>query len=138
MSKVKIWDKEVNSCSKCKYFYEDDDCNVACPYKDSINLNSNNNYENIHKDCPFLKPITKEVIESFGFEYLDCKSILLMFRKRLTDGNVYNLWLGNKFNNYTTTIFKDPSEQLIFKGVINNPEELRFILTSLGICSTHT
>ena len=68
MSKVKVWGKEVSCCRDCEYLEEALDgceniyryCNKGKYYLDDVDV--------LDKDCPFTKPITKEVIESFGGE----------------------------------------------------------------------
>lgn len=124
MSKVKVWGKEIDNCISCKY------CSA---YKPRCLFADLDLWEGgIHKDCPFSKPITDEIMESFGFKYQTNKFILKTYSGCI-NGTSWNIWLGDKFNNYITTIFKDPSEQLRFKGVINNPVELEFILKSIGV-----
>ena len=62
---MKVWGKEVNSCGTCPCANRD---MMDEPYCNILNIDGEFHYNTIHKDCPFSKPITSEVIESYGFK----------------------------------------------------------------------
>ena len=80
-----------------------------------------------HEDCPYSKPITKEVIESFGFK----QGLTWVNEHQRYDKGEYCIQI-TEIDTNILTIYKYMGPTL-FYGTINNPEELRFILTSLGI-----
>lgn len=135
---MKVWGKEVSCCNDCTYFYKDGDI-LECATDELKHLKSLDKVEYkmyAHEDCPFSKPITKEVIEKFGFIFRYNDFTFEVFNKTKDSISNYNLeydysshWCTiNTCNLDDTEIYSE-----IFKGEINNPEELRFILTSLGI-----
>ena len=122
-NKVKIWGKEVERCMLCLYYYGYEGCcNITGEHIDPI---SN---DNINSKCPFLKPISKEVIEGFGFvEQPKLNSNFAdVYRneKNLQIINYGNIILIDRYYEYESTLFK---------GTINNPIELEFILKSIGV-----
>ena len=124
---MKVWGKEVKYCKECNYCSEGNTCSYTGEYQQY-------SYEEIDKDCPFSKPITSEVIESYGFKFITNKYILPTYEK--VCGNMTQcIYLGQDFNGSVTTIFLKKGEEIVilFKGKINNPVELEFILKSLGI-----
>ena len=129
-NKVKIWGKEVERCFICTYYngYEGC-CNITGEYIDPI---SN---DNINNKCPFLKPITQEVIESFGFKYIKTHPGTTESYFELPNSE----W-GIDFDpdwNFKPFIriyeFGCDGDTTFFSGVINNPIELEFILKSVGV-----
>lgn len=113
---MKVWNKEVSCCEDCDYENKEFHC---CQIDYSI--------DNI-KDCPFNKPVTKEVIEGFGFleipklspKHCDIyrreDNLQIMVGKNIVEINTYYEY-----------------ESTLFKGTINNPVELEFILRSIGV-----
>src|SRR5574343_1030922 len=76
---MKVWGKEINSCNECIYIRSSygngyGDFSASCLlkpeylYKGCSNCWYDDTTSKIDKDCPFSKPITKEVIESFGIK----------------------------------------------------------------------
>ena len=132
---MKVFNEEISRCWKCSFFNHpvvNTTATPYCNYKGFIILEPNL----IHKDCPFNQEITKEVIEGFGFEYIgelpDAKYI----------GNykkgIYKLFTIGEMPRYITisTYLGDSEKMLncyLFNGIINNPEEFKFIITCLGI-----
>jgi hypothetical protein len=114
---MKVWGKEVKYCGGCNYYTGYEKCALLGePVKYP--------FEEIHIDCPFDTIITRKVIESFGFKFIikDQYYISALGDKGIT------LLIDNDL--YIQIII---DEHYLFQGTINNPEELRFILTSLGI-----
>ena len=133
---MKIFNKQVNCCNDCPMIDRSEDrftepkCNVE-RYADVSKKNTI-----ISKDCPFGKPVTKEVIEGFGFEYKVFKTFSY-FKNPL-----FLRWYENKEGVYLQLkpkneilIYKqqDEGKDILFQGEINNPEELEFILCSIGV-----
>lgn len=121
---MKVWNEDIEDCSDCPFQgvggMDTPICNIT--YKDIKS-------SEIHPDCPFNKPITKEDFEGFGFKF---------------DGKIFTL----KNDNYLIKVYLITEKHYIFiidgeyifpklKGdgyiTLNNPEELKFILTSLNI-----
>ena len=126
MEKVKVWGLEIDSCWKCYHHGYTDFDELCCSYTGTV-IKSD-----INEDCPFSKPVTGELIESYGF-------------KKHNNGGFYKdnyrLWL---LGDNTLLIYKDIEEtfedtcdvrKLVFgaKDVVNNPVELEFILKSIGV-----
>lgn len=146
-NKVRIWNQEVSNCSQCPLcisliILTTRDCYYCNDLK--VVMNGNDADSEIHKDCPFTKFITKEVIEGFGFKYTGGQMIangrqdyegifpilgLLHLSYKPTNKKIiikhpnYIRDGSGKFENYIN----------LFEGTINNPEELKFILKSLNI-----
>ena len=125
---MKVWNKEVNSCCEC-YHCDGDYCNITKEFL-------NNRSEIINNDCPFSKPITKDVIEEFGFtlNHATRKNAIYNIFK-----NEYSTFLYCGENNYfeisnchDVEIINNSRVEWTFKGVISNPIELEFILRSVG------
>ena len=127
-NKVKIWGKEVERCFICTYYngYEGC-CNITGEYIDPI---SN---DNINNKCPFLKPITKEVIEGFGFKYI--KPWISLGDGAIYVNNLYGLTHFYKTDSISIweSLQYNLEGDIYFNGKINNPIELEFILKSIGV-----
>ena len=124
---MKVWGKDINICSECR-MYSSDEYDSGC---NQLFKNFNikfNPYQGIDKECPFSKPITKEVIEGFGFKFIINKFILSTYTK-----DNYKIYLGNNFNGDITEIIDTSTDKRLFKGVINNPVEMEFLLKSIGV-----
>lgn len=138
---MKVFNEEVNYCQDCPFLNhvgmdgEDSYCNKL--HKDVME-------RSIDKDCPFNKPITKEVIEGFGFVNTKQYSDELVFQKNISDYEFYELslqednrviieyWSQEKL--VTKVLPKETWGCFnIFAGEINNPEELGFILHSIRV-----
>lgn len=126
---MKVFNEEVNCCQDCPFLNhigmdgEDSYCNKL--HKDITE-------RSIDKECPFNKPITKEVIEGFGFEIFNYRNIECF--------NLKNYLLFKFENNNFISIDKFPgiprhceSGNNCFRGTINNLIELEFILKSIGV-----
>lgn len=132
---MKVWGKEVNKCEDCEYAfinsYEDWEC-----AKEPLKWGTSVDKYSIHKDCPFSKPITPEVIESYGGEVAHImeafkEDILFWFKDKK-----YLVHIHNHDRIVPLLIITDTEKCCnidVFKGIINNPVELEFILKSLGI-----
>lgn len=107
---MKVWGKEVKYCRECNYCSDGNVCSYTGEYQQY-------SFEEIDKDCPFSKPITKEVIEKFGFKEFSKNC----YKNGGIELIVHEQYIGVDDGNYEVLYY------------ISNPEELRFILTSLGI-----
>ena len=134
-SKVKIWGKEINICGECLHFSYNDcgicDCNML--YKEfELELDPN---KNVSKYCPFLQPISKEVIESYGFKYIKTHPGTTESYFEFPDSE-WGLdfdpnWKGILY--IRIYVFGCDGDTTYFAGTINNPIELEFILKSVGV-----
>ena len=130
MEKVKVWGLEIDSCWKCYYHGHTDFDELCCSYTGTV-IKSD-----INEDCPFSKPITKEVIESFGGEVAYIpeaykEDILFWFNNKK-----YLVHIHNHDRIIPLLIITDTEKCCnmdVFKGTINNPIELEFILKSIGV-----
>ena len=145
---MKVWGKEVSCCNMCSYNYYDGligglRCNLE--NKPTVGDRDKNSVEPIYKDCPFSKPITSSVIESYGFFLIEKYPDELVFEKKDGDYCLYELSLQLEENKFCITQWAQgslvakvlPKEEWntfnLFCGILNNPVELEFILKSLGI-----
>ena len=123
---MKVWGKEVKYCKECNYC---SDGNICSYTGDELQFS----FEEIYKDCPFSKRITKEVIEGFGFKYI--KPWVTLEDGAIYENNLYGLTHFYKSN--TISIWESLQYNLegdiYFNGKINNPVELEFILKSIGV-----
>ena len=130
MEKVKVWGLEIDSCWKCYHHGHTDFDELCCSYTGTV-IKSD-----INEDCPFSKPITKEVIESFGGEVAYIpeaykEDILFWFNNKK-----YLVHIHNHDRIIPLLIITDTEKCCnmdVFKGTINNPIELEFILKSIGV-----
>ena len=127
MSKVKVWGKEIDNCISCKYCsaYE-----PRCLFAD-LDLWEGG----IHKDCPFSKPITKEIIESYGFEYIKTHPGTTEAYFELPDSE-WGIDFDPDWNSkpfIRIYEFGCDGDTTFFSGVLNNSIELEFILKSIGV-----
>ena len=140
---MKVLGKEVNSCDTCylSRLFEDSTSgtDIRCGWN---NLYIFDAYEHsyIHKDCPFSKPITSEVIESYGFKNCNftINSNFTKYSKSIDNISHWLLWYNIEENVYTIEkvvggMYLAPF--IKFVGKINNPVELEFILKSFGSVS---
>jgi hypothetical protein len=118
---MKILNKEVTTCLHCPcshpFIHEEYTCrcNLTTKLIDTT--------KGIDEECPFLQPITKEVIESFGFKQ--------SFRETYFELGDFQIYL-NIHPTHNITIYGEHSE-VVFEGTINNKIELEFILRSIGV-----
>ena len=130
---MKVFNEEVEDCCLCPYLgnysmNEEPYCKLDKKDIDDINV--------IPEHCPFNKPITKEVIEGFGFKFEGGK-----LRENFLDNFNFKdkirleYWYKNKsltIININRGIFEEYPD-VIFRGTINNQIELEFILRSIGV-----
>ncbi len=130
---MKVFNEKVEDCCLCPYLgsysmNEEPYCKLDKKDIDDINV--------IPEHCPFNKPITKEVIEGFGFKFEGGK-----LRENFLDNFNFKdkirleYWYKDKaltIININRGIFEEYPD-VIFKGTINNPVELEFILKSIGV-----
>ena len=130
---MKVFNEEVNCCQDC-YFLN----HVGMDGEDSYcnKLHKDVTEHSIEKDCPLNKPITKEVIEGFGFKFEGGK-----LRENFLDNFNFKdkirleYWYKDKaltIININRGIFEEYPD-VIFRGTINNPIELEFILRSIRV-----
>ena len=130
---MKVLNKEVDSCGTCPCANRD---MMDEPYCNILNIDGEFHYNTIHKDCPFSKPITSEVIESYGGEVAHImeafkEDILFWFKDKK-----YLVHIHNHDRIVPLLIITDTEKCCnmdVFKGTINNPIELEFILKSIGV-----
>ena len=126
MEKVKVWGLEIDSCWKCYHHGRTDFDELCCSYTGTV-IKSD-----INEDCPFSKPITKEVIEGFGFEFQDeVHDVKRYFLYGKAD--VYQLTCSETHFRILIKGITNEKNMYIFRGKINNPVELEFILKSIGV-----
>lgn len=131
-SKVKIWGEEISSCSECEYLHRDgcDELTCAKDYNIYDYLSEKTFYEIVCEKCPFLQPITKEVIESYGF---------IKTMEWLVNSNIYRKHpfyisvVNNKITISTIEGFENVTAKTLFEETITNPIEFEFILKSVGV-----
>lgn len=129
MNKVKVWGLEIDSCWKCYHHGRTDFDELCCSYTGTV-IKSD-----INKDCPFSKPITKEVIEGFGFKYIKTHPGTTESYFEFPDSE-WGLdfdpnWKGILY--IRIYVFDCDGDITYFAGTINNPVELEFILKSIGV-----
>ena len=113
---MKVWGKEVNNCGNCAC-YNADEFGCGCGNLEIDFPWNFNPYQNIYEKCLFSKPITKEVIEGFGFNEFQKNC----YRKGGTEIIVHEYSIGIDMG----------VEEIQY--YINNPVELEFILKSVGV-----
>lgn len=128
---MKVYNEEIFSCENCPYVIRGEYfCGCQNIGKEFFN------FDEIHPDCPFSKPITKDVIEGFGFtlNHTARNSTMYSIFK-----NEYSIFLYCRENNYfeisnchDVKMINNSRVEWIFKGIINNPIELEFILRRVG------
>lgn len=123
---MKVLNKEVEECCLCPCLnHLDLDGSPYCNMLQKDIKDSNT----IDKDCPFNKPITKEVIEGFGFKGQEANSVYYKM-----EGYRLVYWPNKPYR--ITSVFKtytDGDEVKIFDGTITSKPHLEFILQSLNI-----
>ena len=129
MEKVKVWGLEIDSCWKCYHHGRTDFDELCCSYTGTV-IKSN-----INEDCPFSKPITKEVIEEFGFKYIKTHPGTTESYFEFPDSE-WGLdfdpnWKGILY--IRIYVFGCDGDTTYFAGTVNNPIELEFILKSIGV-----
>ena len=134
MNKVKVWGLEIDSCWKCYHHGRTDFDELCCSYTGTV-IKSD-----INEDCPFSKPVTKEVIEGFGFNPIIPCNIENKEKYDVTH------WTMNMYGDGFQILHVYPYEGIydisygcneynkpLFCGKINNSVELEFILKSIGV-----
>lgn len=130
---MKVLNKEVEECCMCPCLdHLDMDGSSYCNMlqKDIKDCNI------IDKDCPFNKPITKEVIEGFGFYHFYDDFTFGVYTKNMENNHMWNMTYD--YSDKSCRIIEvDSNDSEIFGetfiGTINNPIELEFILQNIGI-----
>ena len=129
MNKVKVWGLEIDSCWKCYHHGRTDFDELCCSYTGTI-IKSD-----INEDCPFSKPITKEVIEGFGFKYIKTQpgttESYFEFPNSEWGLDFDPNWKGILY--IRIYVFDCDGDTTYFAGTVNNPIELEFILKSIGV-----
>ena len=129
MNKVKVWGEEIDSCWKCYHHGRTDFDELCCSYTGTI-IKSD-----INEDCPFSKPITKEVIEGFGFKYIKTQpgttESYFEFPNSEWGLDFDPNWKGILY--IRIYVFDCDGDTTYFAGTVNNPIELEFILKSIGV-----
>ena len=129
MNKVKVWGLEIDSCWKCYHHGRTDFDELCCSYTGTI-IKSD-----INEDCPFSKPITKEVIEGFGFKYIKTQpgttESYFEFPNSEWGLDFDPNWKGILY--IRIYVFDCDGDTTYFAGTVNNPIELEFILKSVGV-----
>ena len=129
MEKVKVWGLEIDSCWKCYHHGRTDFDELCCSYTGTV-IKSD-----INEDCPFSKPVTKEVIEEFGFKYIKTHPGTTESYFEFPDSE-WGLdfdpnWKGILY--IRIYVFGCDGDTTYFAGTVNNPIELEFILKSIGV-----
>ena len=131
---MKVFNKEVNSCSECVMFdAEYGNCNYKY-YKSTYKEDSGGSKRiNMFKQCPFAQPITKEVIEGFGFKFNKYWKDYSIYRKNdsMYSKDEIDLWIA--YHNKWYVVYIKTNHVGEFKGIVNNPQELEFILRSIRV-----
>ena len=129
---MKVLNKEVDSCGSCPCVNRD---MMDEPYCNILNIDDKFHYNTIHKDCPFSKPITQEVIESFGFEYIKTHPGTTESYFELPNSE-WGIDFDPDWNSkpfIRIYVFGCDGDTTYFSGTINNSIELEFILKNIGI-----
>ena len=126
MNKVKVWGEEIDSCWKCYHHGRTDFDELCCSYTGTV-IKSD-----INEDCPFSKPVTKEVIEEFGFKYIKTHPGTTESYFEFPDSE-WGLDFDPNWKNIRIYVFGCDGDTTYFAGTINNPVELEFILKSIGV-----
>lgn len=126
---MKVWNKEVNSCLDCMY----------CALVRETNENNTQFTLDMVLDCPYKQPITKEIIEKFGFKEFISASKEWIFQMKLNDIKSY-IMIVEVFNKFYKIhicekyVHDSLDESLdLYRGYCTNPEELKFVLSHLNI-----
>jgi hypothetical protein len=128
---MRIFNEEVFNCGQCPLVIRDE-YYVGCQKLDKEFYS----FDTINKDCPFNKPITKEVIEGFGFYHFYDDFTFGVYTKNMENDHRWNMTYD--YSDKSCRIIEvDSNNSEIFGetfiGTINNPIELEFILRSIGV-----
>jgi hypothetical protein len=127
---MRIFNEEVFNCGQCPLAIRDE-YYVGCQKLDKEFYS----FDAINKDCPFNKPITKEVIEGFGFYHFYDDFTFGVYTKNMENDHIWNM-IYDYSDKSCRIIEVDSNNSEIFGetfiGTINNPIELEFILRSIG------
>jgi hypothetical protein len=138
---MKIFDREINDCIACIYTSNIngvDVCSQPHEFKKMFRLNNRTFDEEkghfvreIPEKCQFKKSITKEDIESFGFE----ATLTDRYFEKLTDKDLFTFTV-NKNGTYSLANKKFLSFPMFDNINITSKPHLKFILQSIGFdCS---
>jgi len=127
---MKVFNQEITNCRNCNLFDEEF---MRCNYTDIElrNYDDEGNeifyeYNDIHKTCPFNKPLTKEDIESFGFIQTESETF---WNKYISDDTLYIIY-HNQFKIIISYAYNNDDKS---KYNIQSKPHLEFILNSLDI-----
>src|SRR5574344_1350193 len=128
---MRIFNEAVFNCGQCPLAIRDE-YYVGCQKLDKEFYS----FDTINKNCPFNKPITKEVIEGFGFYHFYDDFTFGVYTKNMENDHMWNMTYD--YSDKSCRIIEvDSSDSEIFGeifiGTINNPIELEFILRSGGV-----
>ena len=132
---MRVYNEKVDRCCECPILdHLDMD---GSPFCGMLNEEVDNN--KIHPDCPFSKPITKEVIEGFGFKVPNFVDQYFKNKEWERDIEGSDDSFGNpktyslRIDQYGKIEIRGPfGDFRLFYGKLNNPEELEFILRRVG------
>jgi hypothetical protein len=122
MEKILVFNQEIENCYQCPFYSRSE---KECYFSEVDTFE----YQ-IPTNCPFAKPLTKEDLESFGFEqsennlYAEREYKTYRFRIYTQDVPLFVIKIFNDFENKFETLFK---------GFITSKPHLEFILKSLNI-----
>ena len=124
---MKVFNEEVKSCNDC-LGYNGFEC--ICTGEFIKYADFNKGIRGPGEECPFNKPITKEVIEGFGLSLISDKNNWCEFRNSKCD-----LYVNLDFQKPITLNIHSRGHSFIgnCKPKANNPVELEFILRSVGV-----
>lgn len=117
---IQIFNQEVSNCDECNFFNQvHSHCNITGSYNHDSDTD-------ILNDCPFAKPLTKEDIETFGFEYDDGNDTY-----HSTNKIMFNYIID--YYNDSQRLIVDDTKSILFNGIITSKPHLEFILKTLNI-----
>jgi len=118
---MKIFNKEINSCGMCPYY-------VIEPGVCSYTIIEIEDEDVIPNDCPFNKSITKDDIESLGFD----STLSFNYFEKVTEKDLFTLTI-NKDGTYSLENKKFLSFPMFDHITITSKPHLEFIFQSLNI-----
>jgi hypothetical protein len=126
---MRVFNKEVTMCARCPHINQPDNGyhSESCNYEYLVDIEDPHV---IAKNCPFNKPITKESFKELGLKLISDKNNWCEFRNDKCD-----LYVNLDFQKPTHLNIHSRGHSFIgnCKPKVNNPEELEFILRSIGV-----
>jgi len=128
--KANVWGEEIEYCSVCKYcdkkpvdFFEN---SRYCMYlQDSIKEE-----DEIHPECPFLKPVTKEFLENLDFIQYENQNVY----EKIVINTLYQFIIEGENITFIEWTFPDLIKLRDIEFIIYNQEHFKFILKTLDLC----